>query len=125
MGDDLLDVYRALLAEIYDALGAAGFNDLPQAATTVFRDIDGRGSLPGDLAAGAGMAPDAMRAVLDRLVAGGYVEWVGDRVRPAERGHAAFAAGRQALAEVDERWSARVGPERFAVFREVLAELAR
>ena len=124
LGDDLLDVFRALLEEIYDELAAAGFPDLPRAATTVFRDIDPRGSLVGDLAAGAGVTPAAMRAVVAELEAAGYVAVEGDRVRPAERGEAAFVAGRRALEAIEERWAARLGAEQFAAFRAALRERA-
>jgi DNA-binding MarR family transcriptional regulator len=123
LGDDLHDAYRSFVAEIYDMLAAAGFGDLPQAATTVFREIDGEGSLISDLAAQAGFSPAIMEAVVAELEAGGYVEVEHGRARPAARGHAAFAAGRRALAEAEERWEARLGADRFATFRAVLREL--
>jgi DNA-binding MarR family transcriptional regulator len=124
MGDDLLDAYRAFTTEIYDRLAAAGFPDIPQAATTVFRDIDGRGSLVSDLAVGAGFTPAMMHSVIDALEERGYVETVDGLVRPADRGHAAFQAGRQALAEAEQVWAARLGPERYDAFRASLRELA-
>jgi hypothetical protein len=124
LGDDLVDAYRAFVAEIYDALATAGFPDLPQAATTVFRDIDGRGSLVTDLAVQAGFGAETMWRIVRELESGGYVEVEGDVVRPAGRGHDAFAAGRRALSDAEERWARRVGEERFATFREVLHELA-
>jgi DNA-binding MarR family transcriptional regulator len=125
LGDDLVDAYRALTTEILDRLAAAGFPDLPQAATTVFRDIDGRGSLVTDLAYGAGLSPEIMKSIVDDLAARGYVEFLDDgRVRPAERGHKAFTAGRRAVADAEERWAARLGPERYDAFRASLRELA-
>jgi DNA-binding MarR family transcriptional regulator len=124
LGDDLVDAYRAFVMEIYDALSADGFPDLPQAATTVFRDIDGRGSLVTDLAVQAGYGIEMMWAVVRQLEASGYVEVEDGRARPAERGHAAFASGRRALAAAEERLRKRVGEERFVVFRDVLREIA-
>jgi hypothetical protein len=124
LGDDIVDVYRAFLAEIYDELATAGFPDIPQAATTVFRDIDGRGSRIGDLAVQAGVTELMMRSVIDELVTAGYATIEGGLVMPAERGHAAFIAGRRALEAVEDRWAARLGPRRFTVFKEVLRELA-
>src|SRR3954469_6795406 len=103
LGDDLVDAYRALVAEVYDTLAVAGFPDLPQAATTVFRDIDGRGSLVSDLAVQAGVDVDTMWAVVRDLEAKDYVSVTDDRVRPAGRADDAFIAGRQALAQVEER----------------------
>jgi DNA-binding MarR family transcriptional regulator len=124
LGDELVDAYRAFVGEIYEALAFDGFPDLPQVATTVFRDIDGSGSLVSDLAVQAGMSTIAMQSVVDELVDGGYVERDGERVSPAARGHNAFAAGRRALAAAEERLARRVGPERVAVFRSVLREMA-
>jgi hypothetical protein len=124
LGDHLLDAYRAFVLEVYDTLAAEGFPDLPQAATTVFRDIDGRGSWIADLAAQAGYTQPMMRLVLEDLERAGYVEVDGDTVRPAPRGDAAFAAGRRALATVEERWERRLGHERFEVFRSVVREMS-
>lgn len=123
LGDDLLDAYRVFVTEVYDSLAADGFPDLPQAATTVFRDIDGAGSLVSDLAAQGGMTPAMMWAVVRELEAGGYVEIDGETVRPAARGHEAYAAGRKALADAEERWGARIGADRVATLREILHEL--
>lgn len=124
LGDDLVDAYRAFVVEIYDRLAADGFPDLPQAATTVFRDIDGRGSLVTDLAVQAGYSAEMMWAIIHDLEAAGYVEVEDGRARPAERGHAAFESGRRALAEAEERLRERVGAERLEVFRDVLRALA-
>ena len=120
LGDELVDAYRAFVAEVYDTLAIAGFPDLPLAAVTVFRDIDGRGSLVSDLAVQAGMAVEAMWAVVRDLEAKDYVAIDGDRVRPAGRADDAFIAGRRALRQIEERLERRVGAERVAAFREVL-----
>ena len=69
LGDHLVDAYRAFVTEIYDRLAAEGFPDLPQTATTLFRDIDARGSLVTDLAVQAGVTPAAMWELV-RLIAG-------------------------------------------------------
>ena len=124
LGDDLIDVYRAFTFEIYDRLAAEGFPDLPQAATSVFHDIDDRGSRIADLAVQGGQSVEAMRAIVADLESSGYVVVEGDRVRPAERGRRAFEAGRRALAAAEEHLAARLGAERFAAFRAALRELA-
>jgi hypothetical protein len=124
LGDELVDAYRALLAEVYDLLAVAGFPDLPQAATTVFRDIDGRGSLVSDLAVQAGMHVDEMWAVVRDLEAKGYVAIGDDRVRPTGRADEAFVAGRRALAQAEERLAREVGAEKLATCREVLRAMA-
>jgi hypothetical protein len=124
LGDDLVDAYRAFVAEIYDRLAADGFPDVPQAATPVFRDIADRGSRVADLAVQAGVAPDAMWEVVRALEERGYIEVDDDCVRPAERGREAYEARRRALAATEERIERRVGAERFEAFREVLREIA-
>src|SRR5688572_9508866 len=109
LGDHLVDAYHAFVAESYDRLAAAWFTDLPQTATTLFRDIDGRGSLVADLAVQAGVTPAAMWELVRDLEAKGYVMVEGDAVRPAARGDEAFAAGRRALADAEAAIEQRVG----------------
>jgi DNA-binding MarR family transcriptional regulator len=46
------------------------------------------------------------------------------RVRITERGGDAIRRAARVLQACDEEWSERVGPERYRVFREVLAEVA-
>jgi hypothetical protein len=125
LGDDLLDAYRTFVAEVYDRLSADGFPDVPQAATTLFRDIDGRGSRIPDLAVQAGFSVPMMQTVVAELEARGYIVVDGEVVRPAARGHEAFAAGRRALAATEEHWEQQLGTERFATFREVLRDIVR
>jgi DNA-binding MarR family transcriptional regulator len=45
-------------------------------------------------------------------------------VRLTDAGHDALARSAAVLAACDEEWAARVGPERWRVFREVLEEVA-
>jgi DNA-binding MarR family transcriptional regulator len=46
------------------------------------------------------------------------------RVRITARGREALARSAQVLQACDDEWSEQVGPERYRVFREVLAEVA-
>lgn len=46
------------------------------------------------------------------------------RVRITDRGRAALARSAEVLRACDESWADQVGPERYRVFREVLAEVA-
>ena len=46
------------------------------------------------------------------------------RVRITDRGRAALARSAEVLRACDEAWADQVGPERYRVFREVLAEVA-
>jgi hypothetical protein len=125
LGDDLVDAYRAVVAEVYDSLARDGFPDLPQAATTVFRDMDERGSYLADLAVRSGVPTEHVRDLIGTLAERGYVTVDGDVVTPAERGLQAFAAGREALRHAEQRLAQQVGPDRYATFRTVLRKLAQ
>ena len=46
------------------------------------------------------------------------------RVRITDLGRAALARSAEVLRACDEAWADQVGPERYRVFREVLAEVA-
>lgn len=78
----------------------------------------------------SGLTKQALGQALAPLETGGYVEVVPDPadrrariVRRTERGHDVVDAVLGLQAEFDARWSARVGAERWAAAREVLAEL--
>ncbi|SNS77953.1 transcriptional regulator, MarR family [Geodermatophilus saharensis] len=79
----------------------------------------------------SGLTKQALAQALAPLEAGGYVEVVpdpGDRrarlVRLTDRGREVNDAARDRLAAVEQDWAQRVGPERYAVARGVLADLA-
>ncbi|WP_456872073.1 MarR family winged helix-turn-helix transcriptional regulator [Geodermatophilus sp. SYSU D00766] len=79
----------------------------------------------------SGLTKQALAQALAPLEAGGYVEVVpdpGDRrarlVRLTDRGRAVDDAARDRLAAVERDWAGRVGAERYAVARGVLADLA-
>ncbi len=83
------------------------------------------------LAADSGLTKQALAQALAPLEAGGYVEVLPDPsdgrarlVRLTDRGREADAAVRGRLADVERDWARRVGEERYAVARAVLADLA-
>jgi DNA-binding MarR family transcriptional regulator len=83
------------------------------------------------MATASGLTKQALAQTLGLLEAGGYVEVVPDPhdrrariVRLTDRGRSANAAVRRRLAEVEQEWADRVGPERWAGARAVLTELA-
>jgi hypothetical protein len=124
LGDHLLDVQRAVLAELYDRLAVAGFADLTLETTALFKDIAPRGSSIADVAARAQLGADTAHHAATALAEGGYAELDGDVVRLTDKGWAAVAAGRKALREIEAGWAQRIGGERFAVFAEVLRDVA-
>jgi DNA-binding MarR family transcriptional regulator len=83
-----------------------------------------------DIAQRARITKQALGQLARQLADRGYVEIVADPddrrakvVRCTRRGEDSRRALRAAMAAVEERWRAQVGPERYAVFREVLEEL--
>lgn len=84
-----------------------------------------------ELAARTRITKQALGQLAGQLADRGYVEIIsdpGDRraklIRCTERGQRARSAIHAAAAAVEDRWRAEVGDLRYAVFREVLAELA-
>src|SRR4051812_27406886 len=124
LGDHLLDVQRALLAELYDRLAVAGFPDLTLETTALFKDIAPAGSTVADVAARAQLGHGTVLRVAEALAEHGYAQLDGGVVRLTEKGWGAVGAGRHALREIEDGWRARIGDERFAVFADVLADIA-
>jgi DNA-binding MarR family transcriptional regulator len=124
LGDHLLDVQRALLAELYDRLAVAGFADLTLETTALFKDIAPAGSTIPDVAARAQLGRGTVQRAAEALSEQGYAELDGDLVRLTEKGWAAVSAGRRALRDIEAGWRQRIGDERFAVFATVLRDIA-
>ena len=85
-----------------------------------------------DLAARVGMTKQALGELVTALQGAGLVEVTVDRrdrrvrlVRPTPAGQELQQVVESAIAGVERRWAAQVGPERWATFREVLAEIGR
>lgn len=85
----------------------------------------------GDLAAAAGMTPQSMGEFARELERRGLLRTERDegdkRVRllvPTAEGAAVAAAGDRAVRAMEQSWRDRLGPERWDVMREVLADLA-
>jgi DNA-binding MarR family transcriptional regulator len=83
------------------------------------------------MTADSGLTKQALAQALAPLEDGGYVEVVPDPsdrrarlVRLTDRGRAVNEAVRRHLSHVEREWARRVGEERYAVARAVLADLA-
>lgn len=125
------DVFDALVAELHNALPAAGFEDIrPSHSVGVFRTVDPDGTRPGELARRAGVTPQAMAELVRYLEEHGYVERVPDPadgrarlVRLTPLGREAAAAAHAAFDGVEGRWRRTLGTKRYAQLKEMLAEL--
>jgi DNA-binding MarR family transcriptional regulator len=83
-----------------------------------------------DLSGELRVSKQGLGQLVAQLTASGYVELGADPadrrakvVRRTPRGDGVVQAIRDLLADVEARWSREVGPDRYAVFRQVLREL--
>lgn len=122
--------YRAMEFRVFEALAAAGFDDMTPAQARVFQRIAPGGSRLTDLAAQAGITKQSAGFLVDQLERAGYVERVPDPadgrarlVRIAERGVRSVAATRGIVAQVEAEWTAHLGARRMAELRRILTDL--
>jgi DNA-binding MarR family transcriptional regulator len=85
-----------------------------------------------DLAHRVGMTKQALGEFANDLERQGLLETVRDPadrrvriLRPTRRGRQAVAAAEALIAEVEEEWSARLGPRKWAQLRRLLAQAAQ
>lgn len=123
--------FGLVLDELYQHLVAAGYEDLrPTHCLNVFRFMDCDGTRPTTLARRAGMTPQAMSELVGYLEQRGYVRRIPDPtdgrgrvVVYADRGvHAAEIATRY-FADMQDRWSSIVGPDRLQDVTSALAQI--
>ena len=122
--------YRAMEFRVFEALAAAGFDDMTPAQARVFQRIAPGGCRLTDLAAQAGITKQSAGFLVDQLERAGYVERVPDPadgrarlVRIAERGVRSVAATRGIVAQVEAEWTAHLGARRMAELRRILTDL--
>lgn len=110
---------------------AADVDGLRVSRLRLMAEVPPEGVRISELAERVGMTKQACGQLVTDLTASGHLATVvpdDDRrsrvVRLTRTGRQAVATFLRVLAGVDARWAAQVGEQRFAVFREVLAELA-
>lgn len=111
-------------------LAEDGFGDLRPAHLAVFQFPGPHGVRPVDLAARTGMTKQALTPLLNDLERLGYLErrraeddGRGRVLWLTNRGLAFVAAIKQITMGIEQEWSERLGPERFATVRAALEEL--
>ena len=113
--------------ELHRRLAEQGYDEIRPGHGCVFRFIDEEGTRLTELAERSGYTKQAVGEVVADLEALGYVRRVPD---PADRraktivltprGHQALAAGRQAFADIERRWTEQFGEERIEQLRETV-----
>jgi DNA-binding MarR family transcriptional regulator len=121
---------RAMEARVFDALTAAGFDDITTAQGRVFARIGPEGTRVTDLAAQAGITKQTAGFLVDQLERAGYTRRVPDPadararlVQIAPRGEAAAAVARVAEAEVEAEWTRHLGKQGASQLRRALTRL--
>lgn len=123
--------FQAISARILADLHGAGYADLRPSHLTVFQHLAFDGSRVTELAERAQMTKQSMGALVDHLVAGGYVERVADPVdgrarivRRTERGMLVERSARASIAALEAEWASVLGADRLTECRALLVELA-
>jgi len=121
--------WNAARVHVLAALAVNGFDDLNEAHLSVLRYPEPEGARPVELAQRANMTKQAMNYLLVELERLGYVrrrsgpESTRRLVYLTVRGRRACTVVRAAMAELERSWAARTGPERYAIFLDVLRSL--
>ena len=122
--------WESVQQRMLERLHESGFDDFDRAYFAVFRYPGPQGARPTDLAVRVGISKQALNYLLRELERLGYLEREPDpgdlrakRIVLTERGVAAVAVIRDAVAEMEAAWQQRLGPKRFALLRDLLLEL--
>lgn len=122
--------YRATETQVFEALAAAGFDDITTAQGRVFARIGPDGSRVTQLAEQAQVTKQTAGFLVDQLERAGYVRRVPDPadararlVQIAPRGQAAVAVARTAEAQVEAEWTRHLGSQAAGQLRRALTRL--
>jgi DNA-binding MarR family transcriptional regulator len=121
-------VQRHMLERLHES----GFDDLEAAHLRVFQYPGPQGARPSELAARLRTSKQALNYLLRELERLGYLERRADgddlrskRIVLTPRGSSAIGVIREAVGEVERRWEARLGLERYSELRTLLLDLNR
>jgi DNA-binding MarR family transcriptional regulator len=124
--------WEAVQAHMLEHLHAHGFDDFDASYLSVFQYPGPHGKRPSELAAQLRISKQALNHLLGRLERRGYLERHADpdsrrakRIELSARGVDAVRVIRAAVAEMEERWAAELGPTRFEQLRLLLLDLTR
>ncbi|MFI7282846.1 MarR family winged helix-turn-helix transcriptional regulator [Micromonospora chersina] len=122
--------YRSMESRVFEALAAAGFDDMTTAQGRVFARIGPKGTRVTELAEQAQITKQTAGFLVDQLERAGYVRRVPDAtdararlVQIAPRGQAAVAIARTVEAEVEAEWTRHLGKQGASQLRRALTRL--
>ena len=120
-----------LFRQVRDVFAAEDWSGLRQSHFRVLSMVPDTGVSITELGERVGMTKQGCGQFVTQLAESGHLRVVTDRddrrvrvVRRTPKADRVLAAVRKRNLAIEESWSQRVGVERYAVFREVLAELA-
>ena len=122
--------WEAVQRRMLERLHEHGFDDLDAAHLNVFQYPGPQGARPSELAARLRISKQALSYLLGELERLDYLERRPDpddlrskRVALTPRGTSAISVIREAVGEMETSWAQRLGPKRFAQFRDLLLAL--
>jgi len=122
--------YRSTETRVFEALAAAGFDDITTAQGRVFARIGPDGSRVTQLAEQAQVTKQTAGFLVDQLERAGYVRRVPDPadararlVQIAPRGQAAVAVARAAEVQIEAEWTRHLGSQAAGQLRRALTSL--
>jgi len=121
--------WQVVRDHMLERLHARGFDDLTAAHLNVLQHPGPDAVRPTELAGRIRVTRQALNYLLGQMHDLGYLERRSDpadgfrRVYLTARGHAAMAAIREAVAELETRWERELGVDEFAKLRELLTAL--
>ena len=126
----LREPFLALSDDLLKRLAQRGHHHVRYPHGNVFQYLDDAGTRVSVLAERAQMTKQSMAELVAHLERHGYVERVpdpGDRraklVRTTARGKQVFAIARETVAEVEARWTQRLGERQMRSLRRLLEQL--
>ncbi len=124
--------WEELIGEVWDGLQAAGFDDVRLVHAPILRNLLMEGLRPSELAEKLVLSRQAVNDLLREFETNGYIRLEPDtedrrakRIVLTERGWELYETAAELSRTVGRRWAEQVGPERYAVFEEVLGEIVR
>ena len=122
--------YRALETRVFDAVAAAGFDDLTMAQARVLQRIGPNGTRLTELAEAAQVTKQTAGFLVDQLERAGYVERVPDPadgrarlVRITDKAAEAIPIADEEITRIEAEWSSHLGARRMANLRDALTRL--
>jgi DNA-binding MarR family transcriptional regulator len=122
--------YRWMENRVFEALAAAGFDDLTPAQGRVFQRIGPEGTRLTELAEQAQVTKQTAGFLVDQLERAGYARRAPDPtdararlVQIAERGQQAIPVANAVVAEIEAEWNAHLGARKAAQLRDALTAL--